>query len=95
MRWWRLEGKPQLRALAFEWWDPLGLAGIVPDDEYDAYLDVLASKLKRGMSRADVVSYLTQTLSEDDSPSASMWGEKCERAADVFIDWYRRSNAPR
>jgi hypothetical protein len=45
-------------------WDPLGLIELAPHDEYDPYAQVLASKLKRGNDRSDIVAYLTTKLCE-------------------------------
>jgi hypothetical protein len=52
VRWWRIEGLQQMREILWEKWDPLGLKGIAPVDEYDSYAQVLASKLKRAGTTA-------------------------------------------
>jgi hypothetical protein len=64
LRWWRLEGLPEMRALLWEKRDPLALRGIAPDDEYDGYARVLGSKLKRSNGRANIADYLTTLLAE-------------------------------
>jgi hypothetical protein len=49
VRWWRIEGVREMLSIVREKWDPLGLHGITdgsPDDEYDSYANVLASKPK-------------------------------------------------
>lgn len=84
--------------ILWEQWDPLSLRGITedwPEDEYDSYANVLASKLKRGNDRNDIVSYLTTSLMEQDDAITPQWVARCEVAADALIDWYARSNAPR
>jgi hypothetical protein len=94
-RWWRIEGLREMRSLLWEHWDPLALKGQAPDDEYDGYASVLASKLQRGNDRSDIVSYLTTSLMEKDDVLTSKWTTTCENAADVLIAGYARSNPPR
>ena len=101
VRWWRIEGSREMRQILWEKWDPLGLYELVrdpeeewPEDEYDSYAHVLASKLKRGNERSDIVSYLTTSLTDKDAPITPAWVARCETAADALIDWYARSNAP-
>ena len=93
VRWWRIQGLSEMRRLLWEHWDPLGLNGIAPDDEYDSYARVLASKLKRGDDRAEIVRYLTVSLAEPGDPLPEQWRAKCEAAADTLIEWYARSGA--
>jgi hypothetical protein len=95
MRWWRIEGLPQMRRVLWQHWDPLALHGLAPDDEYDSYANVLASKLKRGNDRSDIVSYLTTSLVDKGDVITPKWMARCEAAADALIDWYAKSNAPR
>ena len=91
----RVDGLREMGPLLWEFWDPLGLAELgVPDDEYDTYAAVLASKLKRGNARADLVHYLTFTLSDPADHIAPVWRARCERAADALLEWYANSNAP-
>jgi hypothetical protein len=100
VRWWRIEGRPEMRKILWEKWDPLGLCAVVrdddwPEDEYDSYGDVLASKLKRGNDREDIVSYLTKSLIDKDTIITPAWVARCEAAAAALIQWYAHSNAPR
>ena len=74
VRWWRIEGLPEMRKILWKNWDPLGLCALMrddewPEDEYDSYANVLASNLKRGNDRADIVGYLTTSLIDRDTPS--------------------------
>lgn len=93
-RWWRLDGLREMRALLWEQWDPLGLrAHGVPEDEYDNYANVLASKLKRGNSHAGIARYLTTTRPED-RPITAAWIGRCEQPAQDLLDWYAKSGAP-
>lgn len=89
---WRIEGP---RAMRSSHWDPLALAGIAPDDEYDSYANVLASKLKRGSGRHDIATYLTTALADPSDLITPTWRTKREAAANALIDWYEKSNAPR
>jgi hypothetical protein len=39
IRWWRIEGLGEMRAILWEKWDPLGVRGMTddwPEDEYDS-----------------------------------------------------------
>jgi hypothetical protein len=96
-----IEGLRQMRHILWEKWDPLGLSEVVPgedgwpDDEYDSYAKVFASKLKRRNERADIVSYLTTSLIDRETTITATWVARCEAAADALIVWYGQSNAPR
>lgn len=71
------------------------MKGIAPVDEYDSYANVLASKLKRGNDRSDIVAYLTTKLWEPGDLITATWQARCEEAADALIEWYSGSNAPK
>ncbi|MGH2917843.1 MAG: hypothetical protein ACRDLS_04475 [Solirubrobacteraceae bacterium] len=94
VRWWRLDGLPEMRNLLWDKWDPLSLRGEAPEDEYDSYANVLASKLRRGNTRHDIADYLTTCLSED-GIITPRWRQRCEDAAQALLDWYEQSDAPR
>ena len=60
---WRQEaGFPQLRQILFWRWDPLGVDDAFPvtADEYDSYVKVLLSRLRRGMEASEIASYLLE-----------------------------------
>jgi hypothetical protein len=84
-----------MRSILWDRWDPLALTGLVPDDEYDSYANVLASKLKRGNDRSDIVAYLTTCLIDRGTPITPAWTARCEATADALLAWYRQSNSPR
>ena len=89
-----------MRIILWEKWDPLGLYALVrdedwPEDEYDSYANVLASKLKRGSDRADIIGYLTTSLVDKDTLITPAWITRCEAAGDALIEWYAQSNVPR
>lgn len=101
VRWWRIDGLREMRQILWEKWDPLGLYELVhdpeeewPQDEYDSYADLLASKLKRGNERSDIVGYLITSLTDKGALVTPAWVARCEIAADALIDWYARSDAP-
>lgn len=77
---------------------PLGLLAAVRDDwpehEYDSHANVLASKLKRGKDREEIVSYLTKCFLDKDSIITPAWVARCEAEADALIQWYTQSRAP-
>jgi hypothetical protein len=60
---------------------PARLKGQAPDDEYDGYAGVLASKLNRGNERSHIASYLTTSLIEKDDCASSR-----ERRCASFLD---------
>jgi hypothetical protein len=64
------------------------------DDESDSYADILASKLKRGNNRADIVTYLTARLVEHDDAITLDWLAKCEQVATHFSTGTRRPTLP-
>ncbi len=84
-----------MRALLWERWDPLALRPHgAPEDEYDAYAGVLASKLRRGSSCEDIAAYLGTALAEDGGVTPIPVAD-CEQTAQALLDWYGRSGAPR
>lgn len=58
-KWWSSTGKPQLRLLALEHWDPLN---VYDDPEnaaaYDPYLDRVGRMLRKGKGPAELTTYL-------------------------------------
>jgi hypothetical protein len=73
VRWWRIEGLREMRSVLWEHWNPLALDGLAPDDEYDSYANVLASKLRRGNERSDIVSYLTTSIIDKNALITPKW----------------------
>lgn len=94
LNWWESRGLAEMRVLLWEHWDPLSLRGVAPDDEYDAYATVLASKLRRGRDREDLSAYLLVTAVDDTRELSDAWREQCSHAAQVLLDWYACSGAP-
>jgi hypothetical protein len=48
----------ELRRIGWDIWDPIGVHGLAPADEYDTYLLHVAGLLCRGASTREAVSYL-------------------------------------
>lgn len=53
-----------VRTLLWAQWDPLNLAGIAPDDEYDAYALPLAGMVWHGRSASEIADYLDRACVE-------------------------------
>jgi hypothetical protein len=88
--WYKRAGGRELRALAMDVWDPIGVAGIgQARNEYDAYLGQVAHRLRRGASADEIAAYLasirTERIKLDANPAAD------ERAALAMAEWYERS----
>ena len=88
--WYKRVGGRELRALAMDVWDPIGVSGIPnAQDEYDSYLGLVADRLRRGASARDIAVYLaairTEWMGLDANPAAD------ERAALAMAEWYERS----
>jgi hypothetical protein len=64
-QWWKRRGARELRRILMEEWDPIHVNG-VPEaaDEYDTYLDPLASRLREGAPAEAIADYLTD-IEED------------------------------
>ena len=57
--WWSQRGLPQLRLLAIEHWDPLGVYDDpARADAYDAYLARVGRMLRRGAGAPEIARYL-------------------------------------
>lgn len=60
-RWWRRDGLAELRLMALEHWDPLGVYDDPPRaGEYDPYLERLGRMLRRGKGTEEIAHYLGQ-----------------------------------
>ena len=58
-KWWSSSGKPQLRLLALEHWDPLNVYDDAEHaDAYDAYLDRVGRMLRKGKGPKELTTYL-------------------------------------
>ena len=77
-RWWRRDGLAGMRAIAFREWDPYGVDGIAPPDEYDSVLLPVAKLLLEG---APIETIASRLRSED--------RERDLRTAHALSVWYR------
>ena len=53
-----------LRQIGWDGWDPIGLKGAAPDDEYDAYLLSVAGQIQSGKDDDTLIAQLMQIESE-------------------------------
>jgi hypothetical protein len=86
-RWWRERGQRQLRGLAIEHWDPLGVYDEpARADAYDAYLDRVGRMLRRGKGAPEIARYLgdvrTKAFKREESETVD------ELFADRIVAWY-------
>ena len=73
-------------------WDPLGFEYAFPrtEDEYDRYVRVLLSRLRKGATAKDVADYLSGI--EHDSMGLSPHDEETLRSVGQrVLDWYDES----
>jgi hypothetical protein len=54
----------QISRILWEDWDPIGVHGIAPDDEYDSYALELTAMLNAGASELEVSKYLKRMALE-------------------------------
>jgi hypothetical protein len=83
--WLKREGARQLRRLLLERWDPIGVAGIAPDDEYDAYMGDLV-RLARKRDLEGLIDYLEWARTDRMGLDAARAAD--ERVAREIIRWY-------
>ncbi len=90
--WYKRSGRRQLRDLLMREWDPIGISD-EPEatGEYDRYLDVVADRLRRGVTAAELADHLerlrTDEMGLDPEPSTDLG------ASDMLVAWYAE-NAP-
>jgi len=55
----------KIRRLLWEEWDPIGVNGIAPDDEYDSYAYRIFAMLGEGKQASEIADYLTWAAGEN------------------------------
>jgi hypothetical protein len=50
-----------IRQILYREWDPIGVAGEAPEDEYDSYIAPVYRILTNGGSEQELVNYLART----------------------------------
>ena len=90
-RWWREQGEPELRELLLGW-DPIGVAGEPdwPQDEYDAFLEPVAGKLREGVTEEELTAFLEGAVRE-------RLGLEPDRAREAnlarkLVDWHAHAH---
>jgi hypothetical protein len=88
--WWRERGERELRELLLRW-DPIGVAGEPdwPEDEYDAFLEPLAERLRRGVSEEELATFLEGAVSEHVGLEADR--DRESELARELLAWYSQS----
>lgn len=89
-RWWRERGEPELRRLLLSW-DPIGVAGepAWPEDEYDAFLEPLAERLRRGAGEDELTGFLEAAVREHVGLEPDR--EREAALAHRLVDWFARA----
>jgi len=87
-RWWAREGRPALRMMAIEHWDPIGVYDDpVRADAYDPYLDRVGRMLRRGRDARTIARYLgdvrTKAFRRDEAEDVD------ELFAERAVAWYQ------
>jgi hypothetical protein len=59
------ENRVRVRHLLLREWDPIGICGVGPDDEYDAYADKVYAMLMDEATGAAIAAYLFNVATED------------------------------
>ena len=53
-----LEQRAQVRGLFFSKWDPIGVRGLAPADEHNAFADQALAMARNGSSETEIVDFL-------------------------------------
>jgi hypothetical protein len=88
--WWKRTGRGELRRILLSDWDPIGVAGVGPSDEYDTYVDQVGRRLREGASRRELADYLASAERDEMGIEREADAELLELA--TFIrDWYGKA----
>jgi hypothetical protein len=80
------ENRLRVRQLLLREWDPIGIYGDGPDDEYDAYAaKAYVMLLDDGATDVEIAGYLLKTATEHMGLAASeRLKERCQRVAELL-----------
>ncbi len=54
-----------IAAILYEEWDPIGVKGLAPKDEYQSYAERIVEMLDHGGDRGDVLEFLDRSRNQD------------------------------
>jgi hypothetical protein len=78
-----------IRAILYHEWDPIGVRGAAPEDEYDSYIGGVYRILTSSRSEDELVAYLAKAETEDmglgRSPRQQLWHEELKRVAQKLL----------
>jgi hypothetical protein len=81
----------ELRRIGWEIWDPIGVRGVAPADEYDTYLLHVAGLLRRSASTREIAAYL-DTIAADHmgiGPTTAEGHASSERTVEAISRYLR------
>ena len=54
-----------IAAILYEEWDPIGVRGFAPKDEYESYAERIVKMLDRGDDRGDILEFLDRSRNQE------------------------------
>jgi D-serine dehydratase len=81
--------------MGWESWDPIGVRGLAPVDEYDRYLLHVANLLERSASISEAAAYLDEIASNTTGlgPGTVQGRAASEKTAEAIAQYLRSLNA--
>ena len=55
------EIQDSIRQILYQHWDPIGVSGLAPDDEYDSYITPVYRILAGSRSEEELIAFLSHT----------------------------------
>ena len=81
----------RVNAILYEEWDPIGVKGLAPNDEYRSYAKRIVEMLDQGGDREDVLQFLDRSRNRDMMLKSD---HQQDIAVMDLIEAYRRSLIP-
>lgn len=50
--------EPEINRILYELWDPLGVCGAAPDDEYLEYANIISEMISKSAPDAEIIHFL-------------------------------------